>query len=483
MGLTVELALVLVGAFLLLSILASKASSKLGVPSLVLFIAIGMLAGSDGPGGIVFDNYALTKVIGTLALACILFAGGLDTDWKLIRPVLWRGLSLSTVGVVASAALVGFFAVQFLGLSPIEGLLLGAIVSPTDAAAVFGVLRSRSINLRHRINPLLEFESGTNDPLAVFLTASLTQMLANPGGGVSGFLVGLVTQMPIGFVVGFVLGELAVRLINRIRLEYDGLYPVITVALVSVTFGGAHLLGGNEFLAVYVAGIAMGRHNFVHKLSLIQFHDGLAWLMQIVMFLALGLLSYPSQLVQVAGAGIALSLFLMFVARPVSVFLSLGATRMRTGAKLVVSWAGLRGAVPIILATFPLMAGEQKAPLMFNLVTFVVILSVIVQGMTLPAVCRWLGVMRPVRADSQGLTRAQGSELLEVVLEPGSRAAGKMMVELPLPRTALAVLLKRDGERYIPKGVTQLQEGDTLLIATRKGDEDELRAMFAGKSA
>lgn len=482
-GLTTELTLVLVGAFLLLSVLASKASSKLGIPGLLLFIAIGMLAGSDGPGRIAFDDYALTKVIGTLALACILFAGGLDTDWKVIRPVLWRGLSLSTVGVLTSAILVGFFAHRFLGLSLLEGLLLGAIVSPTDAAAVFGVLRSRSINLRHRITPLLEFESGTNDPLAVFLTAGLTHLLANPDEGAATLLAGLLTQMPIGLAIGLVSGEFAVTLINRIRLEYDGLYPVITIAVLSMTFGGAHLVGGNEFLAVYVAGLTMGRKNFLHKLSLLQFHDGLAWLMQIVMFLALGLLSYPSQLVQVAGAGIALSLFLVFVARPVSVFISLAFTRMKKRAKFVVAWAGLRGAVPIILATFPLMAGEPKAPLMFNLVFFVVLISVIVQGTTLPLVCRWFGVLQKGPDESKELKRAQGSELLKVALGPGSEAIGKMMVQLPLPRTALAVLLLRDGERYIPKGSTTLREGDVLYIATRKEDEAELRAMFSGKGA
>lgn len=481
LSLTTELALVLVGAFLLLGVLASKASSKLGIPGLLLFIGIGMLAGSDGPGGIAFDNFALTKVIGTLALACILFAGGLDTDWNAIRPVLWRGLSLSTVGVLASALMVGFFAHWFLGLSLLEGLLLGAIVSPTDAAAVFGVLRSQGLNLRHRIAPLLEFESGTNDPLAVFLTAGLTHLLANPGEGAATLLTAFLTQMPIGLVIGVAAGEIAVRLINRIRLEYDGLYPVITIALLSLTFGGAHLMGGNEFLAVYVAGLTMGRKNFLHKLSLLQFHDGLAWLMQIVMFLALGLLSYPSQLAQVAGAGIALSLFLVFVARPVTVFISLALTRMTKRAKFVVAWAGLRGAVPIILATFPLMAGEPKAPLMFNLVFFVVLVSVMVQGTTLPFVCRWLGVLQKSPVESKELRRAKGSELLEVTLGAGSEAVGKMMVQLPLPRTALAVLLKRDGERYIPKGGTVLREGDVLLIATRKEDEGELRAMFTGK--
>ncbi len=481
-GLTMELALVLLGAFLLLSVVASKASAKLGVPALVLFIGLGMLAGSDGPGGIAFEDYGLAKAIGTFSLAAILFAGGLETDWEAMKSV-WRpGLALSTLGVLISAALVGWFGHAFLGLSVVEGMLLGAVVSSTDAAAVFGVLRSRAVRLRYRVTPLLEFESGTNDPLAVFLTVGCTQLLSIPGLTPLSLIPELLIQMPVGFLVGWAAGHFGVWVLNHARLEYDGLYPVVTVALMCLTFGGAHLVHGNEFLAVYIAGLTMGRHNFLKRVTILQFHDGLAWLVQIVMFLALGLLAFPSRLGEVALAGLGLSAFLIFVARPISVFLSLAFSRMKKRAKLAVAWAGLRGAVPIILATFPMMAGVPNAELIFDIVFFVVLTSVIVQGTTLPAVSRLLKIMRQGEAEAPDLTRAKDSDLLEVVLGPESEAVGKMLVQLPLPKTALVVLLKRGGESYIPRGATVLAGGDVLVVATRREDRQEIRTLLQGKT-
>lgn len=479
-GLPLDVTLVLLGAFLIVAILASKASARLGVPALVLFIAIGMLAGSDGPGGIAFDDYGLAKTLGSVALGAILFAGGLDTEWESVKTVLRPGLALSTLGVAASAGLVGWFGHTFLGLGWLEGLLLGSIISSTDAAAVFGVLRSRAIRLRHRVTPLLELESGTNDPLAVFLTASCTQLLTDPSRSPISLVPEFLVQMPIGFLIGYSGGLLGVWFFNHVRLEYDGLFPVASIALMCLIFGGAHAAGGNEFLAIYIAGLTMSRRNFLHKIGLLQFHDGLAWLMQIVMFLTLGLLAFPSRLVEVSLAGLALSAFLIFVARPLSVFLALLPFAMKKRAKFVVSWAGLRGAVPIILATFPMMSGVPNAEFLFDLIFFVVLTSVIIQGTTLPWVSRRLDMVEEPSPAAADLDRATAPELLEVVLSRKAPVVGKMVVQVSLPKSALIVLLKRDGQNYIPRGSTVLAEGDVLMVATRKEDQREIQVLLTG---
>jgi NhaP-type Na+/H+ and K+/H+ antiporters with a unique C-terminal domain len=282
-----------VSVLLLLSVLASKASAKLGVPALLLFILIGMFAGSEGPGGIEFDYPRLAQSLGVVALLFILFAGGLDTEWTSIRPILWHGVGLSTLGVGLTAIFVAWFAVRVLDFSLLEGLLLGSIVSSTDAAALFAVLRSRSISLAPPLKPLLELESGTNDPMAVFLTMGFVSLLANKDASLMDLLPMFFLQMPVGALLGWIMGKGMVLAINRLRLEYDGLYPVLSLSLVLFTYGLTDILGGNGFLAAYVAGLIMGNSSFVHKASLIRFHDGLAWLMQITMFLALGLQVFP----------------------------------------------------------------------------------------------------------------------------------------------------------------------------------------------
>ena len=353
-GLDFNQMLALAGILLLGSVLASKASAKLGIPALVLFIVLGMLAGSDGPGGLHFEDYKFAQLLGQVALALIIFSGGLDTQWDSVKPIIWRAVSLSTFGVAISCGLVAWFCVQFLGFSWVEGLLLGAVVSSTDAAAVFSVLRARAINLRRRLIPTLETESGSNDPMAVFLTVAFIQLIQRPESSPWSMAGMFVLEMAVGLVFGWVMGRMARWLMAHIRLEYDGLYPAITIAVVLLTFGGSHLLLGNGYLAVYVLGLTLGKENFLHRLSLIQFHDGLAWLMQIAMFLTLGLLSYPTKLGEIAGAGLLLAFFLMLVARPVSVYASLAFFRMRRRERLFIAWGGLRGAVPIILAIFPL---------------------------------------------------------------------------------------------------------------------------------
>jgi cell volume regulation protein A len=400
---TVPIEYILLGAalLLLLSIVSSKVSSRLGIPALLLFLVIGMLAGSEGPGGIYFDNAWVAQFLGVAALVCILFAGGLDTGLDGIRPVLGMGLALSTVGVLISAALIAWFANAILGWTLLEGLLLGAIVSSTDAAAVFAVLRARGIRLKSGLGSLIEMESGTNDPMAVFLTVGVTGLITHgvrddSWVGLASSLLGLLPEfaleMLLGSVLGYVLGLGIVFLINRLSLDYDGLYPVLTLSLMLLVYGGVATVHGNGFLAVYVAGLVVGSGNFEHKQSLTRFHDGLAWLMQIAMFLTLGLLVFPSHVVPVLGAGVVVALFLMFLARPVSVFASLLFARLGWREKVFVSWVGLRGAVPIILATFPLLAGAPKAYTIFNLVFFIVLFSVLLQGTSLGLVARLLKI-------------------------------------------------------------------------------------------
>lgn len=475
-GLSFDQVLALFGLLLLGSVLASKASAKLGIPALILFIGLGMLAGSDGPGGLHFDNYSFAMQLGSIALAFIIFSGGLDTHWDTVKPLLWRGISLSTIGVAITCGLVAAFAIKVLGYSPTEAFLLGAIVSSTDAAAVFSVLRARSINLKRRLIPLLELESGSNDPMAVFLTVAIIQVIQRPESSALGLVGSFFVQMIVGTGLGWLTGRLARWLMAHIRLEYDGLYPAISIATVLLTFGGAHSVGGNGYLAVYVSGLTLGRSNFLHRLSLIQFHDGVAWLMQIAMFLTLGLLSFPSKLGEVAGVGLVLAFFLMLVARPLAVYAALAFAKMKRRERLFVAWGGLRGAVPIILAIFPLLAGVPKSNQMFHLVFFVVLVSVLVQSTTLPLVAKWLGVIVPHSKDES--VPHSGSDLVDIVVATGSRADGKMVVNLGLPSTALLVLLRRGDAGYVPKGSTIIQAGDLITLATRKQDGDELRRIF-----
>lgn len=467
---------------LLLSVLASKASARLGVPALLVFLVLGMLAGSDGPGGIYFDDARLAQSLGVIALALILFSGGLDTEWSSVRPVLWQGLALSTVGVLITAALVAVFARQVLQFSLLEGLLLGTIVSSTDAAAVFSVLRARSVGLKGHVRPLLELESGSNDPMAVFLTTAIIGIVAHPASNPFSLFPAFIQQMVVGGAIGYALGRLAIVVLNRLQLESDGLYPVLTLSVVLLTYSATDSLGGNGFLAVYVAGIVMGNNEFIHKRSVMRFHDGLAWLMQIAMFLTLGLLVFPSHLLPIVGLGLLSSLFLIFIARPVAVFIALTAARVTLNEKALISWVGLRGAVPIVLATFPLLEGLPRAGMMFDLVFFIVLTSILLQGTTLPLVARWLGLeatVTPRPAYPLELESPAGisSALVDIEVPAWSNAIGKQIVEARFPRDALIVLIARGGEFIVPKGGTIIEQGDRLLVLADKEDLADTRAL------
>ncbi len=465
---SIELTFLAVAVLLVLSVGASKFSDRLGVPALLVFLAIGMLAGSEGLGGIYFDDPLVAQAIGFFALAVILFSGGLDTDWHSIRPVMRESLVLATGGVLITACILGYAAHRILGISLLEGLLLGAIVSSTDAAAVFALLRSQGVRLRGRLAPLLEFESGSNDPMAVFLTVGLIQLIQAPEQPLIS-LVGLFfQQMIIGGILGLLFGELLLFLINRLRLGYEGLYPVLVLGMLLLAFSVTMLLEGSGFLAVYLLGLALGRREFLHKGSVARFYEGLAWLFQIIMFLTLGLLVFPSRLAPIVVPGLILSAVLIFVARPVSVWIGLLPFRLSAREKTFISWVGLRGAVPIILATYPRLAGLGPSDLIFNVIFFVVLSSVLVQGTTLTPVAKWLKVDDPrEKPPSFPLEatplRGWRGVLQEVVVQEHSPASGRAIFELGLPRDYLVVLIARGDQFIIPNGSVVLKPGDRML--------------------
>jgi len=468
-----EVILIIAAGLLLVSVLVSKISDRSGIPALLLFLGIGMLAGSDGPGGIYFDDPSLTQFIGIVALNLILFAGGLDTQWKDVRPVLKYGIVLSTLGVFITTLVVGITAQYLLGFTLLQGLLLGAIVSSTDAAAVFSILRSKSLGLKGKLRPLLELESGSNDPMAVFLTVGMIQLLTQPETQVTDLIGTFFLQIIVGALCGFFFGKLLVFLANRIGLGFDGLYPVLTLSIVFLAYSVTNTLYGNGFLAVYLAGIVAGHQDFVHRRSVIRFHDGAAWLMQITMFLTLGLLVFPSEIPPIITTGLLVAASLIFLARPISIFLTLLPTNFTFKEKAFLSWVGLRGAVPIILATYPLLAGLSQADAIFNIVFFVVLTSALLQGATIPYAAKWLGVDVPVVKKPIypiEFTPVSGfkNELKELAIQAGSFMDGRTIVEMNLPQEFLIILIARENEFIMPSGGITLHAGDTLIVLSDK---------------
>lgn len=484
MSFSSENVLLLGSLLLFISIIASKTSFKLGIPTLVLFLIVGMLAGSDGPGGIYFNDPATAQFLGVVALNFILFSGGLETKLESVKPVWKDGISLATVGVLVTALLVGVFASWLLGFTLTEGLLLGAVVSSTDAAAVFSILRQRSVGLKGNIRPLLEFESGSNDPMAYFLTVSLIGLVQQPDSSVVNLIPKFFIGMAIGGVCGYIFGRAMTLVVNRIKLEVDGLYPVLILAMVFFTFSFTDTIQGNGFLAVYVSAITLGNSNFIHKKSLIRFYDGQAWLMQIVMFLALGLLVFPRQMVPLIPQGLLITAFLMFIARPIAVFISLArAQDLNWRKKLFISWVGLRGAAPIVFATYPMLAGVHYAGTIFNLVFFISATSVLLQGTTLPIIAKWLHVSVPEKLKRKfpldiELKEDLKTTLVEVDVAMNSPAIGKPVVDLNLPKSAMIVLIHRNGKYLTATGETVIEGADHLLVLTDKKSQDWIQQAF-----
>lgn len=465
--------LILLTAILILfGILSSKLSARLGLPVLVLFLLTGMLAGESGIGGIAFDNPVAAHALGTLALAMILFDGGLQTPVASIKLVWKPASALATLGVVVTAAITGLAAASILDLPLLEGVLLGAIVGSTDAAAVFSLLRNAGIHINRRLRSTLEIESASNDPMAIFLTVGLLEVLVNDMKLGAGLLQLLVMQMGIGAIVGLSIGWVSVKVINRIHLVASGLYPVMVAALGLLAFGIAANFGGSGFLAIFITGVIVGNSRFVFQRSTFLFHDGLAWLSQITMFVVLGLLVDPLSLLDVWLEGLMVALILVFVARPVAVAPVLKAFGFNPREIALVSWVGLRGSVPIILAIFPLMFGLPNAALIFNVVFFVVLISATVQGSTLPWVARKLGLTEkpPAQPAATLEITALGdvdAEIVEYTLGENPRAAGRLISRMALPDGAVVAMITRGSDVIPPRGSTRLYAGDHLFVVLR----------------
>jgi cell volume regulation protein A len=471
----VEVAMIAASGLVLIAAVASKVAGRLGIPALLLFLSIGMFAGSDGAGGIQFADYELARTLGTVALCFILFAGGLSTEWRHIRPVLREGLLLATFGVAVTAGIVGVVAAWILDESLLYGLLVGGIISSTDAAAVFSVLRARALGLKDSMSDLLELESGINDPAAVILTVTLVTMLGDHHESGWMLMLEVLREVGVGLLFGMTIARVTVKAINKFGLDYEGLYPVVSLAVVVLTYGLTGLSGGSGFLAVYIAGLVMGNSDFTRRRSMTKFHDGIAWLSQISMFLMLGLLVFPSQLIDVAPEALAVTFALVFIARPAAVFLCLAFSKHSFRYKAVLSWIGLRGAVPIILATFPLVDGTRGANVIFNVVFFTTLVSVLLQGTTVSWVARRLGIASDEPTDERRPDTVWTREgLHEVIIHEGSAAAGKRIVELGVPRDALFVLVSREDEHELPHGATVLHPGDKALLL---GEPDSVASL------
>ena len=471
MEITTENILLIGSLLLLISILAGKTSYKFGVPTLILFLLVGILAGSEGIGKINFEDPQLAQFIGIVSLNFILFSGGLDTSWKSIKPVMWQGIALSTLGVLITAVSVGFFVSFITDFTIYEGLLLGAIVSSTDAAAVFSILRSKNLGLKSNLRPTLELESGSNDPMAYFLTIAFLGLVMNPDQSIYSIIPFFLKQIIIGTALGFGLGKLSKKLINRIKLDFEGLYPVLVIALMFIVFSATDFLGGNGFLAVYLSAVYIGNQNIIHKRTIMKMFDGLAWLMQIVLFLTLGLLVFPSHVLPVVGIGIFVSVFLILIARPLSVFISLMFFKMKLRRRLYISWVGLRGAVPIVFATYPLLAGIDKADMIFNIVFFVSLTSVLVQGTTLSLVAKWLHVSLPGKVKPRSpvdtfLNEGAKSFLREIIIPEDNHTIGKRIVDLEFPRKAIIAMISRNDKFITPIGSTEIEPNDMLIVLT-----------------
>jgi len=472
----------LISAILLFfSLIAGKTSYKFGVPTLIFFLIVGILAGEEGvfgANGIKFHNVRTAQFIGMVALNFILFSGGLSTDWNETKVVFWQGLSLSTLGVLLTALFTGFFWYLATGWGLMESFLLGSIVSSTDSAAVFSVLRSKSLGLENNLKPMLEFESGSNDPMAYFLTISCIGILTTKYSGLLDMLPFFFIQLIIGIGFGYFFGRLARYIINHIRLEYDGLYFVLMIAIMFFSFSFANLIKGNGFLSVYITGLTLGNLNYVQKNNILKVFDGMAWLMQIIMFLTLGLLVVPSQIVPLILMGLVISVFMILFSRPAAVFISLIFFKIRKMAireRLFISWVGLKGAVPIVFATYPLIANLERGQDIFNIVFFISTLSLIIQGTTIPFFARLFSVDKPIEDTASGIFDRfiddETSDSREIRIKKSSPALDKLLFEIDFPNKCRIALISRHNKFVIPDGQTRLEENDIVfLFAENKED-------------
>jgi potassium/hydrogen antiporter len=468
------------GALLAAGIVGGLLADRMRIPGLLLFLGLGMLAGSEGVGGIEFDDAELARTLGTVALVLIVFEGGLTAGWPEIRPVLGTAASLATVGTILTALIAGLAAKLIFDLGTLEGMLVGAAVAATDSAAIFAVLRRSRLD--KRIARSLEGESGMNDPVALLLVVGFIEWIQEPGYGLADMAGLLALKLALGAAIGLALGRLAAAALNAVRLPTDGIYPVATIAAAGIAFGAAELLHGSGLLSVYLTGLALGSTNVPARRTIAAFHEGVGEVAQIGLFILLGLLVFPSTLDDVALEGLALSAVLILLARPLAAIAAtaFGSFGMRERAML--GWAGLRGATPIWLATFPVVAGVAGGRELFAIVFFVVVTSTLVQGATFEPLARWLGLTTdepalPRRLLESGRIRRLGGDVVSYRLRPGAAAAGHLVRELGLPREALVNVIVRDGRAIPPRGSTELREGDELHILVRGELREEVEEL------
>lgn len=481
---------VLIGSALIIAaILSTRFAQHVGVPALVLFVGIGMLAGSSGPGGIVFDDYVLSLNVGLIALAVILFSGGLDVEEELFWTSLGPAGLLATVGVVLKMVIIGGLAWAITPLDWTNGLLLGAVLAPTDAAAVFSVLKG--CGLPDRLRGVLETESGTNDPISIYLTMTLTSVVTTGTADLWSLIGNVLLQLAAGAVLGYAFGRGLVALINRAEIDGFGLYPVLALAGGLFTYAATELVGGNGFLAIYVTGIVLGNRPLTHRQTIRYFMDGTAWGAQISMFLLLGLLVFPDQLVPHLPVALLLTAGLIFVARPASVLFTLGPMellsdrfRFSVREQVLLSWGGLKGAVPIILAIFPLLNEVPSGPFLFNVTFVCVVVGTALQGATILPLARWLELTRspsppsPLRIELLGAA-PPGSAILDVHLGPTAPAVGHRLSDLPLPSGVVVAALYRSGTLIAPRGDIVFNAGDHVYLVSEDADKSPLPPVFS----
>jgi potassium/hydrogen antiporter len=468
------------GLLLTAAIAAAKVADRARVPGLLLFLAIGMLVGSEGPGGVEFTDAELTRTLGTIGLVLILFEGGLSAGWKEIRPVMGTAISLALVGTLITAVVAGAAAIWFFDLGTLEGLIIGSAIAATDSAAIFAVLRGSQ--LRRRLARALEGESGMNDPVALLLVVGFIDWIQVPGYGVADMALDFTGKLALGALLGVGIGIAARWGFRRADLPTPGLYPVASIAAAAVAYGLPEAVGGSGFLSVYIAALVLGTGAVPARRTVIAFHQGVSWVAQIALFFLLGLLVFPSGLGDVAVEGLLLSVVLIFVARPLAAIMASAGSQFSSRERVMLGWAGLRGAIPIWLATFPVIAGVEGSEFFFNVVFFVVVTSTLVQGATFEPLARRLRVTTSEPALPQplvesGLVRQLGGEVLAFRVKEGDAAAGSMVKELGLPREALVNVIVREGAVIPPRGSTEIQPGDELHILVRREAHDEVERL------
>ncbi len=468
--------ILLIGSVLLfVSIVVSKTGYRFGVPTLLVFLLVGMFFGSDGLG-LQFHNAGEAQFIGMVALSIILFSGGMDTKFAEIRPVLSQGILLSTVGVLLTTLFTGLFIYWISGfkhvsitMSLITAMLLAATMSSTDSASVFNILRSQSMNLKHNLRPMLELESGSNDPMAYMLTIVLIQFINSSGMGFMDILSSFCIQFIVGGASGFLLGKLAILILNKINLNNQSLYPILLLSFIFFIFTVTDLCKGNGYLAVYIAGIMVGNNRITNRKEISTFMNGMTWLFQIIMFLTLGLLVNPHEMLNIAVPALLIGIFMIVFARPLSVLICLlPFKKMNFSSRIFVSWVGLRGAVPIIFATYPVVANIPDSNQIFNIVFFITILSLVIQGTTISWMAKLLHLATPLEKTGNDfgveIPEEINTDLRDIILTEEMLAKGNRLMDMNLPKGTLVMLIKRGNEFMIPNGSLQLHAGDKLLI-------------------